>query len=135
MRVFYIATRPLVDLFNGIGNLVLKPFGIPPASEAGSRPTARTSCASCCARAAQGGLIESDEQQLSDAALVFGDVPAREAMIPRAEIDDVQLDDDVHAVAAGGHRDRPHAAAGAAARGRARGRGRGDQRQGPAAAA
>ena len=30
---------------------------------------------------------------------MFGDVRAREAMIPRAEIDDVQLDDDVHTVA------------------------------------
>ena len=46
-----LATRPLVDLFNGMGNLVLKPFGIPPASEAAASPTARTSCASCCARA------------------------------------------------------------------------------------
>ena len=38
MRGFYFVTKPLVDLFNGLGNLVLKPFGIPPASEAGHAP-------------------------------------------------------------------------------------------------
>src|SRR4051795_7223881 len=38
MRGFYLVARPIVDLFNGMGNLVLKPFGIPPASEAGHAP-------------------------------------------------------------------------------------------------
>src|SRR5829696_3290858 len=38
MRAFYLATKPVVDLFNAMGNLVLKPFGIPPASEAGHAP-------------------------------------------------------------------------------------------------
>lgn len=33
MRAFGVATRPVVDLFNWLGNLVLRPFGIPPASE------------------------------------------------------------------------------------------------------
>ena len=52
MRVFYLATKPVVDLFNAMGNVVLKPFGIPPASEAAAHRTAKTSCVSCCARAA-----------------------------------------------------------------------------------
>ncbi len=38
MRAFYLATKPLVDAFNFLGNLVLRPFGIPPASEAGHAP-------------------------------------------------------------------------------------------------
>ena len=38
MRVFYLATKPLVDAFNALGNLVLKPFGIPPAREVGHAP-------------------------------------------------------------------------------------------------
>jgi len=38
MRAFYLATKPIVDLFNAMGNLVLKPFAIPPASEAGHVP-------------------------------------------------------------------------------------------------
>jgi CBS domain containing-hemolysin-like protein len=99
MRVFYMATRPLVDLFNGMGNLVLKPFGIPPASEAGSQPHSEDELRELLRESSQGGLIETDEQELSEAALVFGDVRAREAMIPRADIDDVQVTDDVQAVA------------------------------------
>jgi len=38
MRAFYMATKPLVDQFNWMGNLLLRPFGIPPASEAGHTP-------------------------------------------------------------------------------------------------
>ena len=100
MRVFYMATKPLVDLFNAMGNLVLRPFGIPPASEAGSQPHSEDELRELLRESSQGGLIERDEQRLSDAALVFGDVRAREAMIPRAEIDDVQSTDAVRTVAA-----------------------------------
>jgi CBS domain containing-hemolysin-like protein len=99
MRVFYMATRPLVDLFNFMGNLVLKPFGVPPASEAGSQPHSEDELRELLRESSQGGLIESGEQRLSDAALVFGDVRAREAMIPRAEIDHVLTTDDTHTVA------------------------------------
>jgi CBS domain containing-hemolysin-like protein len=49
MRAFYLLTRPIVDLFNWLGNLLLKPFGIPPAREAWRSP--RTSCGRSCARA------------------------------------------------------------------------------------
>jgi len=38
MRMFYVATKPLVEALNWLGNLVLRPFGIPPASESGSQP-------------------------------------------------------------------------------------------------
>ncbi len=54
MRAFYMATKPVVDGFNAMGNLILKPFKVPPASEAGHQPHSETSCASCCAKAARG---------------------------------------------------------------------------------
>lgn len=38
MRLFYLVTKPVVDTLNRMGNAVLKPFGIPPASEAGHAP-------------------------------------------------------------------------------------------------
>ena len=38
MRAFYLATRPLVDPFNCLGNLVLRPFGVAPAREVGHAP-------------------------------------------------------------------------------------------------
>jgi CBS domain containing-hemolysin-like protein len=87
MRGFYLVTKPLVDLFNGLGNLVLKPFGIPPAAEAGHAPHSEDELRTLLRESREGGLIEREEQQLSEAALVFGDRRAREVMTPRSDID------------------------------------------------
>jgi len=87
MRAFYFATKPLVDLFNSMGNLLLRPFGVPPASEAGSQPHSEDEIRSLLRESSKKGLIEVEEGQLSEAALVFGDLRAREAMKPRGEID------------------------------------------------
>jgi CBS domain containing-hemolysin-like protein len=93
MRGFYFATKPLVDVFNGLGNLVLKPFGIPPASEAGHAPHSEDELRLLLRESREGGLIERDEQRLSEAALVFGDRRAREVMTPRSRIDYVTTAD------------------------------------------
>lgn len=98
MRAFYFATKPLVDLFNGMGNLVLKPFGIPPASEAGHAAHSEAELRELLRQSQAGGMIERGEQQLSEAALIFGDLRAREVMQPRSEIDVVHTDDDFGAV-------------------------------------
>ena len=107
MRAFYLSTRPLVDVFNWLGNLVLKPFGIPPASEAGHAPHSEDELRDLLRESREGGLIEREEQQLSEAALVFGDRRAREVMTPRSEIDFAMTDDDLRSIArtamAGGH--------------------------------
>jgi CBS domain containing-hemolysin-like protein len=87
MRGFYFLTKPLVDLFNGLGNLVLRPFGIPPAAEAGHAPHSEAELRALLRESREGGLIEREEQQLSEAALVFGDRRAREVMTPRSDID------------------------------------------------
>src|SRR4051794_2443744 len=86
MRMFYFATKPLVDLFNGLGNLVLKPFGVPPASEAGHQPHTEDELRQLLRESSREGTIGREEQELSEAALVFGDLRAREVMRPRAEI-------------------------------------------------
>jgi CBS domain containing-hemolysin-like protein len=86
MRAFYMATKPLVDLFNGLGNLLLKPFGIPPASEAGHQPHSEDELRLLLRESSREGTIGREEQELSEAALVFGDLRAREVMRPRAEI-------------------------------------------------
>jgi CBS domain containing-hemolysin-like protein len=99
MRGFYLATKPIVDLFNGLGNLVLKPFGIPPASEAGHAPHSEDELRELLRESRQGGLIEREEQQLSERALVFGDRRAREVMRPRSEIDYVTTADDLRTIA------------------------------------
>jgi CBS domain containing-hemolysin-like protein len=99
MRAFYLATRPLVDTFNGLGNLVLRPFGIPPASEAGHSPHSEDELRQLLRESRQGGMIGAPEQQLSEAALVFGDRRVREVMRPRAEIDWVLAGDDLRTAA------------------------------------
>ena len=93
MRAFYYATKPLVDMFNWMGNLVLKPFGVPPASEAGHQPHTERELRELLLQSSREGLIEPEEQQLSEAALLFGDLRAREVMRPRGEIDYVTTAD------------------------------------------
>jgi CBS domain containing-hemolysin-like protein len=75
-----------------LGNLVLKPFGIPPASDTGHAPHSERELRELLRESREGGLIEREEQQLSEAALVFGDRRAREVMTPRAEINFVTTD-------------------------------------------
>jgi len=86
MRLFYFATKPLVDGLNGLGNLVLKPFGVPPASEAGHQPHSEDELRLLLRGSSREGTIGREEQELSEAALVFGDLRAREVMRPRAEV-------------------------------------------------
>jgi CBS domain containing-hemolysin-like protein len=99
MRAFYMATKPLVDLFNAMGNLVPKPFGVPPASEAGSQPHSEDELRELLRESSREGLIERAEQELSEAALIFGDMRAREVMKPRGEIDWVVTTDDPSTIA------------------------------------
>ena len=86
MRAFYLATKPVVDLFNGMGNLLLKPFGIPPASEAGHVPHTETELRALLRESSEQGLIEHDDQRLTDNVFAFGDRRVREIMQPRPEI-------------------------------------------------
>ena len=86
MRAFYLATKPLVDLFNALGNLLLKPFGVPPASEAGHQPHSEDELRQLLRESSRQGTIGREEQELSEAALIFGDLRAREVMKPRIDI-------------------------------------------------
>jgi CBS domain containing-hemolysin-like protein len=65
MRLFYLVTKPLVDLFNELGNLLLKPFGIPPAREVGHAPPTEDELHELLRESARRGLIDRDEQLLS----------------------------------------------------------------------
>ncbi len=100
MRIFYLASRPLVDAFNGMGNLVLKPFGIPPVSESSTTPHSEDELRQLMRDSRDGGLIEAQESRISESALVFGDLRARQVMRSRGEIDVVTTQDDREAVVA-----------------------------------
>jgi CBS domain containing-hemolysin-like protein len=99
MHAFYLSTKPLVELFNAMGNLLLKPFGVPPASEAGHQPHSEDELRQLLRESSREGLIDRGEQELSEAALVFGDMRAREVMKPRGEIDLVLTTDSPRRIA------------------------------------
>jgi CBS domain containing-hemolysin-like protein len=93
MRLFYILTKPAVESFNGMGNLLLKPFGIPPAREAGHAPHSEDELRSLLRQSGDQGIIERFEQEIGVKALLFGDLRAREVMQPRQTIDYVSIED------------------------------------------
>jgi len=78
MRVFYLATKPLVDVLGGMGNLLLRPFGIPPAREVGL---------ALLAESREHGLIELEKQRLAERVFAFADRRARDVMRPMATSD------------------------------------------------
>jgi CBS domain containing-hemolysin-like protein len=86
MRLFYLATKPLVDLFNGLGNLVLRPFGIPPAREAGHAPHSEGELLELLAQSEAEGLIEAEEQQIAERGFAFADRRAGDVMQPAGAI-------------------------------------------------
>lgn len=100
MRIFYLVTKPLVDLFNGMGNLLLKPFGVPPAREVGHAPHSEEELRSLLRQSQVAGEIEPEDWRLSENIFSFGDMRAREVMKPRPEIDYVTTDTDVRGAAA-----------------------------------
>jgi CBS domain containing-hemolysin-like protein len=107
MRAFYLATKPVVDLFNAMGNLLLKPFGIPPASEAGHSPHSEHELPALLRQSQHAGLIGRDDHELTESVFAFGDRRASEIMTLRSEIDFVttsaKLGDVARFALTGGH--------------------------------
>jgi len=99
MRVFYFVTRPVVDLFNGMGNLLLRPFGIPPARDVGHSPHSEDELRVLLRQSAAEGLIDLEEGCFSENVLLFGDLRAREVMVPRPEVDWVTAEESIGEVA------------------------------------
>ncbi|CAB4936164.1 unannotated protein [freshwater metagenome] len=83
LRIFFLVTRPVVQLFNGLGNLLLKPFGIPPASEAGSSPFSQRELLQILRESDEGGEINRVERRLTENVFEFDDRRVREVMVPR----------------------------------------------------
>jgi CBS domain containing-hemolysin-like protein len=87
MRVFYRVAKPLVDLFNWMGNVVLKPFHVPPARESGHAPHSEDELRLLLAQSLKEGLIDPEEREFAENVFLFGDLRARQVMVPRGEID------------------------------------------------
>ena len=107
MRAFYLSTKPLVDVFNWMGNLVLKPFGVPPASEVGHTPHTEDELRLLLRQSVSEGLINLDESEYAERVFSFGDLRARQVMVPRSEIryvtTDQSIEDAAHVATASGH--------------------------------
>jgi CBS domain containing-hemolysin-like protein len=95
LRVFYVVTKPVVDLLNGMGNLLLRPFGIPPARESGHAPHTERELRSLLAQSRALGLIEPGEHHIAERGFEFAERRVREVMRPRGEIEFVTTDDSV----------------------------------------
>lgn len=95
LRVFYLVTRPVVDVLNWMGNLLLRPFGIPPARESGHAPHSERELRLLLAQSLALGLIEPGEHRFAERGFEFADRRVREVMRPRGEIDFVTADDSV----------------------------------------
>jgi CBS domain containing-hemolysin-like protein len=95
MRALYFVAKPLVDFFNGLGNLVLRPFGIPPAREVGHAPHTEDEIRVLVRESRREGLIDPEEQEFTDNVLTFGDRRAREVMVPRHRVQLVTTDQDL----------------------------------------
>ncbi len=92
MRGFYLSTKPLVDVFNWMGNLVLKPFGVPPASEVGHTPHTEDELRLLLRQSVDEGLINLEESEYAERVFSFGDLRARQVMVPRSDIRFVTTD-------------------------------------------
>lgn len=82
VRVFSVATKPLIIVLNGSANLVLKVFGITPQEELSGARTPQE-LASLIRRSAAVGTLDQGTARLVTRSLHFGDRTAADVMTPR----------------------------------------------------
>ncbi|HSK16358.1 MAG TPA: hemolysin family protein [Gaiellaceae bacterium] len=92
MRLFYLATKPFVDFFNLLGNLVLRPFGVPPAREVGHAPHSETELRELLRQSLAQGLLERTDVEFTEGVFTFGDRTVREIMVSRPDIVAIRAD-------------------------------------------
>ncbi len=82
IRVFAAVARPLVALFNGSANAVLRSVGVEPREDLSSARTPQE-LGSLVARSAQAGTLGAGAARLVTASIGFGDRTAADVMSPR----------------------------------------------------
>src|SRR5665647_1712492 len=82
VRVFSVATKPLIIVLNGSANLVLRVFGITPQEELSGARTPQE-LASLIRRSAAVGTLDQGTARLVTRSLDFGDRTAADVMTPR----------------------------------------------------
>ncbi|MGH2617758.1 MAG: hemolysin family protein, partial [Thermomicrobiales bacterium] len=91
IHLFYLALRPAIVALNTIGNAVVRLIGIRPASGHQLVQSAEELRLAVDA-SREAGLVEQSAHDLVDRALLFPDLEAQHAMVPRTEIAAVPVD-------------------------------------------
>jgi CBS domain containing-hemolysin-like protein len=97
LGLFLFLLRPAITALNGLGNLVLKLFGLRTgASEQSLHSPDELKL--LIAASQQGGLLHKAQQEVVARALSIGDRTIASIMTPRPDVDWVDLDDDREAI-------------------------------------
>src|SRR5690606_10249707 len=85
MRVIQWVSFPLVYLLNGAGNLALRALGL---RDAGAREQYRSAeeLAFIVEESQAGGMLRLESAEILQELLEFGDLRAREVMVPRVQV-------------------------------------------------
>lgn len=85
IHLFSLVFRPVINMLNSIGNWVVSAIGIEPAAGHAMVQSAEELRLALDA-SREAGLVEESQQDLVDRAFLFGDLDARQVMIPRTSM-------------------------------------------------
>jgi CBS domain containing-hemolysin-like protein len=85
-RLYLVLFGPVVKALNGLANLGVRALGFEPRDELGGGQTVEQ-LGSIVAASHEEGLIASEQSQLLDAALHFGQREVAEIVVPRSRVD------------------------------------------------
>lgn len=91
LSVFLFLLRPFIVTLNGLGNLVLRLFGLRPGSGEGSLHSAEE-IKLLVAASQEGGLLQQAQQEVVERVLSIGDRAVADIMTPRREVDWIDAD-------------------------------------------
>jgi putative hemolysin len=93
LRAFLLLLRPAIVTLNGLGNIVLRLFGLRTGTVAESLHSPEE-LKLLVSESQEGGLLQEAQQELVERVLNIGDRRISDIMTPRVEIDWIDADDD-----------------------------------------
>jgi CBS domain containing-hemolysin-like protein len=93
LMVFLFLLRPAILTLNGLGNLVLRLFGLKPGTGEGSLHSAEE-LRLLVAESQEAGLLHQAQQEVVDRVFTIGNRRIADIMTPRREIDWIDTDDE-----------------------------------------
>ncbi|MEX2588464.1 MAG: hemolysin family protein [Actinomycetota bacterium] len=93
-RAFTTATKPAIDLFNGMANRLLRTMGVEPVEELASARSAQE-LVSLVQRSSEQGTLDQGTARLLIRSFKFGDLTAADVMQPRRRIRTLEVESTV----------------------------------------